>query len=331
MMRRIFISIIILPILFSVIVEGQEKVSFGVIADLHKDIIPDADQRLEIFVDEMNRINPDFIIQLGDFCFPVERNKALIEIWNKFRGEKYHVLGNHDMDISSKDSTISFWNMKNQYYSFDIGKFHFVVLDLNNFKNHNIITDYDNGNYYSFPKARGYIDKKQLDWLKDDLSSTKKLTVIFSHQYPGTRRIRRGSNMKKLRSVLTKENRESGYIKIIACFCGHNHSDIQKKIKGIHYFQINSISYNWIGEKYQSTERFSPEDNERYPSLRNTAPYKEPLYATVEISEDGYIKINGKKSTFIPPTPKDLGVSWRFFSGRVVPYISNRMIKFKIK
>lgn len=319
----------ILFIVLSVSIEGQEVVRFGVCTDLHKDIMPDADQRLEVFVDEMNRINPDFIIQLGDFCFSIEKNKSLIEIWNKFRGKKFHVLGNHDLDFSSKDSTRKFLKMNADYYSFDIRKFHFVVLDLNNFKKNDTIIDYNHGNYYSYPESRGFIDKKQIDWLKDDLSSTGKTTVIFSHQNPGgTRRIRQGANMKILRSVLNNENKAAGYNKVIACFCGHNHADIHWKRKGIHYFQVNSISYNWITEKYQCTERFSREDNKRYPGLRNTAPYKEPLYAFVEISEAGYIKIRGEKSKFIPPTPRDLGVPWRIIPGRVVPYISHRNVKF---
>ncbi len=328
-MKRIFFLISFLFILISNLLIGQEVVRFGLFTDLHKDIMPDANHRLEVFVEEMNRMNPDFIIQLGDFCFPIDENRSTLEIWNRFRGNKFHVLGNHDMDFSSKDSTRRFWNMSENYYSFDIGKFHFVVLDLNNFLKNEKIEGYNHGNYYSYPGNRGYIDKKQLDWLKNDLSATDYKTVIFSHQNPGPRRIRKSANMKELRDVFIAENKASDFNKIIACFFGHNHADIHMKRKGIHYFLMNSMSYNWVSGKYQSTDRFTKEDNKRFPSLRNTVPYKDPLYAFVEISEAGYIKVRGVISEFIPPTPKELHIPWRIFPDRVVPYISHRNVKFK--
>ena len=48
--------------------------SFGVIADVHQDIMHDGVSRLRAFVEAMNDAKPDFSIQLGDFCVPHERN-----------------------------------------------------------------------------------------------------------------------------------------------------------------------------------------------------------------------------------------------------------------
>ena len=48
--------------------EVPGELRFGVIADVHKDIMHDADQRLRTFVDTMKKEDVNFIVQLGDFC-----------------------------------------------------------------------------------------------------------------------------------------------------------------------------------------------------------------------------------------------------------------------
>ena len=43
--------------------EEDRPVRFGVMTDIHKDIMHDADERLSVFVDRMNKLKPDFVIQ----------------------------------------------------------------------------------------------------------------------------------------------------------------------------------------------------------------------------------------------------------------------------
>ena len=57
---------------------------FGVIADVHKDIMHDADVRLKTFVDHMKAKGVDFVVQLGDFCVPKPANKGFLKIWDHF-------------------------------------------------------------------------------------------------------------------------------------------------------------------------------------------------------------------------------------------------------
>ena len=61
---------------------------------------------MEKFIAFSQQEKTDFNIQLGDFCFPKKENKGFLDIWNTYKGPKYHVLGNHDMDTSSKQETI---------------------------------------------------------------------------------------------------------------------------------------------------------------------------------------------------------------------------------
>ncbi len=46
-----------------------KNLNFGIVSDVHKDLMPDANERLETFINQAQERNVDFIIQMGDFCF----------------------------------------------------------------------------------------------------------------------------------------------------------------------------------------------------------------------------------------------------------------------
>ena len=85
---------------------------------------------MQKFMEEVQQVSPDFIVQCGDFCRP-EQSEGLMRDWNRFGGPKYHVLGNHDMDVCDKPTIMRLWGMEKRYYSFDNGGYHFVVMDRN--------------------------------------------------------------------------------------------------------------------------------------------------------------------------------------------------------
>ena len=155
------------------------EVVFGVIADVHQDLTPDATERLAEFIDAANSREVDFIIQLGDFCFPKETNGEFLLTWKQFKGRRYHVLGNHDHDTCDKKTTRQFWmgmnenssldmfnSMPADYYSFEAGDYHFVVLDCNYLKLGDEYVAYDNSNYFQHPEARTYVNPEQIEWLR---------------------------------------------------------------------------------------------------------------------------------------------------------------------
>lgn len=276
---------------------GKNKtVSIGVVADVHQDIIHDGPSRLQFFIDDMKKRNPNFIIQLGDFALPRKRNQSFLNIWNTFQGSKYHVLGNHDMrDLGfTREQTMAWWQMEKRYYSFDNGGLHFIVLDGND-KNPKPWTGYDR-----------YIGEEQQTWLKKDLKETKKPTIVFCHQSLESK----GGihNREAIRTILENAKISSHQSKVIACFSGHHHVDYIKKINTIPYIQINSMSYKWVGSKYQH-QRFAPHIEHTFPNLKNTCPYRTPLYTMLTINtETGTLHIEGRETQFIPPTPHDLNM-----------------------
>jgi len=293
---------------------GKNSVKFGICADVHKDIMHDADERLSTFIKKASESENDFIIQLGDFCRPYDYNLEFLGIWNRFKGDKYHVLGNHETDGGfTREESIRFLGSPAKYYSFDKKGFHFIVLDGNDINP-------------SLDKASGYpryIGKEQREWLINDLKSTKNRVVIFSHQSLEAEGI---ENRQEIRKIIEDENISAGFKKIILCFSGHHHTDYATVINGINYIQINSMSYSWVGEEFMKI-RYSEEIDAKYPWIKYTIPYKDPLYAFVEINNNS-ITIKGVESIFVGPGPDELGIPSRPENDRIVPVISTRKIRY---
>ena len=107
-----------------------------------------------------------------------KKNKSFLKIWNTFRGPKYHVLGNHDMDKNSKQEMLEFWEMPKTYYSYDFKGFHFIVLDANFLYQDGKFTDYDKANFYVDSSIRTYINTEQIEWFKSDLDATNLPTIV---------------------------------------------------------------------------------------------------------------------------------------------------------
>ena len=302
---------------------------FGIMADVHADLIPDKMERLEKFIHKASSKNVDFIVQLGDFCFPKKENLDFLHLWNQFKKPKYHLLGNHDMDVSSKTETMGFWEMPKAYYSFDEKGIHFVVLDPNYLYHDHQYKDYDTANFYVDDNWRTYVNPKQIAWLIDDLSATKLPTIILSHQslinpFGGIK------NRIQIQEILEKENLRVGYQKIMACLNGHDHIDFHRTINGIHYIEINSMSYQWLGEKYSNKTRYPADFYKKYQHLDKLGSYKDSLFAFMEIDlKNGQLKIEGVQSEWIAPSPDDLNIPKQVYGMQNSANISDRILNLE--
>jgi len=310
-LRPFFVVMVLLSGTGSAAESERTPLRFGVCADVHKDIMHDADQRLQTFVDQMNHKKVNFIIQLGDFCRPAPQNDGFMRIWRSFLGHGYHVLGNHDMDGGfTRDQTMAYWRIPGKYYTFDAGDFRFIVLD---------------GNDKTKPPQPGYaryIGSAQQQWLRRQLAATDRPIVVFSHQSLCLDNCI--ENAPAIRALLEDANRAAGRRKVIACFSGHHHIDHWQRINGIDYFQINSMSYFWMGSDYQHV-RYSDDIDKAFPYIKYTAPYRDPLYAVVTLGIDGSIRIEGTQSAWVGPSPTDLGYD-KGQKETIIPAISTRRI-----
>lgn len=305
-------------------------VKFGVFADLHVDIIHDPQKRLEAFLDTCRQENVDFIIHLGDFCYPESRHvvckpenrpvniqnalitktyadkETIVALFRDFEKPSYHVLGNHDCDMCSKEEVLHYHSADyGPYYSFDMGGFHFVVLDPNYYLWDGEYISYCNGNYFDVScvqePALPYLPPEQLHWLAEDLAKTPYPTVLFSHQRltDDDCAIR---NADALRAILKAAPKG-----VVLALNGHEHMDNVSKVDRTWFLNVNSMSNYWLGEEFTQLERYTKEIDEKHPNIRYVAPYADAVFSIVTLDGQG-ATVKGRQSTIVGTAPKEQGV-----------------------
>lgn len=179
------------------------------------------------------------IAQLGDISqddlryqsveFDRENFKRALFYFNKFKAPVHHTVGNHDRENLTYEDLCALLKRETLHYSFDVGAYHFVFLYTRHF-NH----------------SRMIIEDDQLAWLKEDLASTNKKTLVFMHHpisdqdltgsfwFEGAPHKALVENREEVRSILEASG------KVIGVFNGHLHRNNLWKHNGIPYFTIQS-------------------------------------------------------------------------------------------
>lgn len=289
---------------------APRRLRFGLISDVHQDVMPDGVDRIRAFVEAMEKAKVDFILHLGDFCQPHPRNRPFLEAWNAFSGPRYHVLGNHDMDGGFKrDQTAAFYGIKGPYYTFPAGPALGIVLDGNE----------------SGGKTKGYarfVGPTQLAWLERELAQADRPVFLFIHQpldHPDGI-----VNGAAVRAVIEQaEAARPG--RVLAVFCGHFHQDYERLVNGVRHVQINGASYVWLPDK-AARETYPSEVHRQHPHLRNVAAYREPLWAVVSLDLDrGGLAVEGKRSEWVGPDPWQRGAGEKEYPRELCrPSVSDR-------
>lgn len=295
----------------------EKELLFGICADVHQEVGKDESWRMRAFVDEAKRRNAAFIIQLGDFVSPDEAGEKMLAEWNKFAGPKYHVLGNHDCECKGgKEAVMRFQGQKDKYYSFDMGNYHFVVLDTNYHRIGEQFYDYGadvkNNDIFNC-----FIDDAQLEWLKNDLDATDKRCFLFTH---ATLAVGGWTiyNIHRFRDVIWLANQKAGYNKVTMCFSGHDHADEYLFQGGVHYVLINSMTQKYIGPKYTNFSSKREEVEKDYGKLTRCIPYLDPLYAFVRLKPNGLVQIIGKQSEYVGNSPME--IHWEHSAAPQISY-----------
>lgn len=265
---------------------NSDPVRFGVIADVHHGLASRTEERLTAFLDEAARRPLDFVVQMGDFNHPVPEARSFLSLWNAFKGRRYGVLGNHDMDMGSKTQALDLWQLRERHYAFDAGFLRFIVLDANHMKAEGKLVPYEKGNWYRSGITASWIDPDQIEWLHEQLRRSSKPVVVLCHQELDE--ILGGGgvpNRAEVRSAFESSK------KVAACFVGHSHLDVDETRNGIYYWRVNSASYAWVGERYG-----------------RMAHYGRSLFAFVTIWPDGRMEIEGRRGRYEGDSPFTRGV-----------------------
>ena len=172
----------------------------------------------------------DFLVELGDFidaAESVEQELGYLKTINndfaKICPQRHYVLGNHCVHTLKKREFLDAVHQKSSYYSFDVGKFHFIILDACFRKDG---TPYGRKNFQWTDTS---IPDSEAQWLEADLKASRKPTIVFAHQRLDVTNNHGVKNAPVIRQLLE----QSGNVR--AVFQGHSHKNDHKEINGIHY------------------------------------------------------------------------------------------------
>ena len=296
---------------------GLKELRFGMCADVHKDVMHDADERLGAYLQSMVKKRAHFVVQMGDFCQPIEANDSFREVWHSWEGDQYNVVGNHDMDGgASREAFREYVGMEKGHYTYLQQGYRFIVLD---------------GNDRHKDAPGGYarhIGEEQRAWLKTTLGSTTEPVVVLVHQ--SIQNARGVDNGAEVRAILEAANKAAGWGRVLACFSGHHHLDDLVEINGIPYIQVNSMSYKWVGGSKKHAS-YPAEVHADHPWIEYTCPYEDPLWSFVTIDPKGELRIEGIRSKWVGPSPEELGYEEGYDKRGITPNVSARAVDLKMK
>jgi 3',5'-cyclic AMP phosphodiesterase CpdA len=235
--------------------DESDVVRFGVVTDIHAHDtdspiegkwMTHTEERLAAFTDAMNASAPDFVVELGDFVNgwvilgadpgdPARIPDVLAwadGLYAAFDGARYHVVGNHDVYNLDKERYRAVLGIDSTYYSFDVGAYHFVVLDVQFAEDGSDLAD-------TYTGVAGSVPKVELDWLRADLATSDRPTIVFIHQMLDAYIEEWGraliANQSEARAALVEDG------DVIAVFQGHDHDNAYRLIDGIHYVTFEAL------------------------------------------------------------------------------------------
>lgn len=280
---------------FSLPEESKHKpIRFAHLTDIHlkPGIIPETGMAKAFQHAQKLSPNVDFIINGGDSIMDaLEADKVKTQTqWDLFhkilKQENslpiYHCIGNHDVwgwfvkenkpdndRLYGKVWVVETQQMKDRFYSFTKGKWHFIVLDSTQLNSA--------GGYIA------YLDPEQLNWLQEELKQVPpdKFICIVSHipilsicaglffdktEVNGDLKIQRNlmhTDFLALKKIFLN------YPNIKACISGHIHLQDELDYLGIRYYCNGAVCGNWWSGSFQEFA---------------------PAYAVMELYDDGTTK-----------------------------------------
>ncbi|MBU1049185.1 metallophosphoesterase [Candidatus Bipolaricaulota bacterium] len=258
MKRSLVLLSLILAVAYVAAGANDEIVRFGLITDTHAHDIDSplegkwmshTQERMTAFTDAMNDWSPDFIVELGDFvngwvvlgADPGDPNRIpdilawADSLYDQFNGPSYHVIGNHDLYNLTKQQYRDVLGTESTSYSFDVGSFHFVVLDVQYASDG---TDLKN----TYTGIAGFVPESEFEWLRDDLATSSFATIVLVHQPLDDTAEEIAAwnrptvlNQDDLRQLFARDG------DVIAVFQGHDHANVHNVIHGIHYITFEAM------------------------------------------------------------------------------------------
>ncbi len=218
--------------------EQPRRVRIGLVTDLHHADKPENGSRhyrdtlgkLTEAIKQFDADKIDIAVELGDLIDAAETPEVELgylaeinKVWQTLKVPKYSVLGNHCVDMLTKEEFLGGIGQKESRYSFDAGGVHFVVLDA---------CFRADGKPYGRKNAHwqdSNLPADQLEWLAADLKATENKVIVFAHQRLDETKQHSVKNAAAARKILEESK------KVLAVLQGHSHANDYQSIRGIHY------------------------------------------------------------------------------------------------
>lgn len=281
-------------------------IRFLVFGDLHIEDCTDGPERLERMLRHAVEERVDFIVSLGDLCFPTAEHAHVTARLKSCGIPVYHTIGNHDVQDWDISHSLRFLGKERPYETFVVGDYKFIILDTCYWGTEQ--GEFHFPNRERVPALYPLVPREQLDWLETQLSDGMKY-IIFSHMSLVNPFGRRGiANRDAVQRLLAGKD-------VRLCMNGHDHGSDLKWVGGVPYYTVSSASqFCWWGGDPPGSE------------VRNLF-YRDPLHVIVEV-EDTEIRICGMESEFTDLTPEDVGVhDYRWNGVDVHPCAQSHVIR----
>lgn len=191
------------------------------------------------FVDWVNAIQPDLVVELGDRIndrdkdADLEWTRDVAHAFTAVRRPCVHLLGNHDFNQLSRSESENAMQTTFASHSRDAQGYHLAFW--------NSAVQFKDGVFQLAPE--------DLTWLASDLAATALPTIIFSHlpldngsmigNYYFEKVVPSGAHYADgaaARDIIERSG------KVIACIAGHTHWNARSTIDGVHHIAVHSLT-----------------------------------------------------------------------------------------
>jgi predicted MPP superfamily phosphohydrolase len=232
------------------------KVKFGWMTDVHLGDNNHAEKIATLGKDAILRTMPkivdhgaEFTVVTGDMIDNFHKNhdeviafhQQVKNLFDQFPLKTYYVIGNHDVQTTTKQEVVDIYNLPDKNYTFQEKGMTFIVLD-QQFNPDG--SSYDSGKHY----IPGSIPADQLEWVEKEIKKATNAVVVLTHQpiFSVKSEDGPGGEIETHNGQLLQEIFEKNSKKVKAVLSGHRQPSQEEMIRefnGIKHFLLPSAIF----------------------------------------------------------------------------------------